>query len=400
MTRRIYIECGAAETRAAYFIDDEPVRFWFAPARGDEHLPRPPMNGDIFLGRVRSVSKALDGAFVDIDRGRDAFLPLKKGARPPVEGALVEVIVRRPQIGRKGAVVALNEAKAGASINADSGKPGAIRDPVDAAINAFAFASPQAAAVSGDEEVVVDDAATAKILREYGARLVTIKEDLFESSGAEEALATSLERQLMLDGGARLTIDETEGVTVIDVDSGAMAAEANRRLNDHANLAAAQAIPAELSRRNIGGRIVIDFLPPSDAQTCNALPVALKDRGKSLLKARYGKISPDGLFDLTLPRAEYSLLELASETCGADRVRPGRCFTIDWRAKAAIRALERALRLAPSAQLTLFAGGEIASYLTGRPQWSERVAARFGARFDMIYQPQFEERAFDVVERR
>lgn len=400
MKRRIYIEFGAAETRAACFIDDEPVRFFFGSARGDEHLPRPPMRGDVYLGRVRTVSKALDGAFIDIDRGRDAFLPLKKGARPPGEGALVEVIVRRPPIGLKGAVVALNEAKAGASTGADSPKPGAVGGLVDAAINAFVSVSPEVGAGGGDAEVVVDDAAAAKILRAYGARQVEIAEDLFETSGAEEALAASLERELSLDGGARLIFDETEGVAVIDVDSGAQAGETNRRLNDRVNLAAARAIPAEVSRRAIGGRVVVDFLPPSDRTAGEAVLAELKGRGSRLFKARYGKMSPDGLFDLTLPRADYSLLERASEPSGEDRLRAGRRFTTDWCAKAAIRALERALRIAPSARLTLRAGREISAYLASRPQWCERVAARFGARFDMIDQPQFGERAFDVVERR
>ncbi|MEZ5922647.1 MAG: hypothetical protein R3C60_15040 [Parvularculaceae bacterium] len=62
MTRRLLIESGAAETRAAFLAGDEPTHFWFGPARGDESLPHPPASGDLFAGRIRSVTKSLNGS--------------------------------------------------------------------------------------------------------------------------------------------------------------------------------------------------------------------------------------------------------------------------------------------------------------------------------------------------
>lgn len=394
MKRRILIECGAAETRAALLIDEEPVSFWFAPARGDEHLSRAPTAGDIYLGRVRSVSKALDGAFLDIGGDRDAFLPYRKSAFVPTEGMLIAVVIKRPAIGEKGAVVAVaNQSPGGPG---DKVRPGPLGAPVDAAINALASARLYGEPV----DVLVDDAAAARILADHASGPVLIDEDLFETYGAEEALAASLEHECSLPGGAHLIIDETEAATVVDVDAGAMAGTQTRQVNDKVNMFAAQAAPAELSRRAIGGRVVIDFLPPSSPAAQRNLQEALKRASRNMIEARFGRLSADGLLDLTMPRARRSLLDEATEPAAPrDWARAGRRFTCDWRAKAAIRALEARLRAAPSARLALAVGKAIGDYIAERPQWRERVAARFGARFDIIETLQLEERAFDVAER-
>ena len=107
MTRVLYIECGAAETRCALIIDDIVMRLWFAPARGDETLPRPAEAGDVYLGRVRTISKALNAAYVDIGEADDGFLQLKKGEKAPVEGARIIVSVKRPALGAKGSLLTL-----------------------------------------------------------------------------------------------------------------------------------------------------------------------------------------------------------------------------------------------------------------------------------------------------
>lgn len=65
MTPALLIECGAAETKAALVAGGEIVRFFFAPARGDEGLPRRLEAGDIVLGRIKKSAPALGGAIVD-----------------------------------------------------------------------------------------------------------------------------------------------------------------------------------------------------------------------------------------------------------------------------------------------------------------------------------------------
>lgn len=402
--KRILIECGAAETRAALVDGEEVLRFWFRPARGDEAWSRPPQVGECLLGRVRMVVKPLRGAFIDIGADRDGFLPFVGDASPISEGERSVFVVKRPAIGDKGPVLSLNwrQGRDGAEIEAvereaqTARKVGSFITPKDSAIVAFI------AADTFDrrdcELAIVDDAGAAALLREYGAD-VEIENCPFEKYTANEALEAAFDRIVALPGGARMTVDETEGLTVVDVDAGAAADGATGRLNDKVNLAAAKPLYFELSRRAIGGRVVVDFLPPSGAKARADLKDALREARRGVYDCRIGRLSEDGLFDLTAPREHLSLLEQATEPSGADWPRPGRRFTLDWQAKSAIRALERRLVCAPSARVRLIAQPAIAVFIAARPQWGARLAARFGARFDTVASEDLKDRRFDVVER-
>lgn len=410
MRRRLHIECGAAETRAACFIDDDPVRFFFAPARGDEHLPRPVEAGDVVLGRVRTISKSLHAAFVDIGEAEDGFLQAKASEALPVEGARLIVIVARPAIGSKGALISPHwrksfseDACVAIAARAETAAPPArLSDSRDPALWALAAAG----AAPGDA-VLVNDPAVAVLLREatersgVGRDAVAIAEASLRDIGVDDAIDAALERTVVVADGVRLTFDETEAMTVVDVDSGGAGAQARTALNDRVNAAAAAALFGELSRRGVGGRIIVDFPPPSNARARARLFDQLSQASRQYFPARLGKLSADGVFDLTAARTGASLLERASETAaGPGWLRRGRRLTLDWQAKAAIRSLEAQLQRALSARLTLAVDRTIEDYLASRPQWRDRLAARFGARFDIVGDLELEDRAFDVIERR
>lgn len=385
MKRRVLIECGAADTRAALLIGDEPVRFHFGCARGDEGEARAPAEGDLFAGRVRSVSRGMHAAFVDIGAGVDAFFPVGKRDKPPAEGALLAFIVRRPPIGDKGAVLAR-----GGSNGPLGDAPGPLGPPVDAAVIAY-----RAVATQKPDEVIVSDHEAAEAIRSC-APLIAVQPQPFEKADIDGSVDAALERQLSLEAGGRLFFDENEGLSVIDVDSAQALSDAPGRLNDRVNAAAAAAIPGELARRAIGGRVIIDFLPPSGAAARSALVDSLKKNAAALLDVRIGRLSADGLLDLNIRRDRRSLLEQACERFGAGEVRPGLRHTLDWRAKTAIRALERSLAAARSARMQLACGPALAAFIGARPQWARRAASKYGARFDIIEDASLANREFDV----
>lgn len=402
VTRRLIIECGAAETRAALLAGEDVIGFWFGPARGDETLPRPAQTGDIHSGRIRSILKPLAGAFVDLGEGRDGFLPFGKGAAP-VEGATVIVRVRRPALAGKGPLLSadwrkgLGEAAAAALMAQAEAMPGqgALGEPADAVVQAYVQGGVGGAPV----EVIVNDGAAAAVLRAHGAARVSVEPAPFQTYAAEEALASALCREVALPGGARLIVDETAGGAVIDIDAASAADGASGRLGDKVNRAAALAIPGELARRAIGGRVVIDFLPPSDAEARGKLLETLKRAAKGVCEARFGRLSADGLFDLTAPRTRLSLLEEACEPAGGDWPVPGRRFTLDWQAKEATGALERILAARPKARARLVVGAAIGACLRERrPQWTARLMARYGARFAIEEDGGREERSYSALE--
>lgn len=377
MTLTLAIACGAAETTGALLAGGGIVRFFFAPARGDESLPRAPEAGDIVLARIKTAAPALGGAFADIGADADAFLPASRSEKAPAEGVSLVLGVRRPALGGKGAVLQADwkqglSPQRSAALAASAGLPRLLSQSFDPA-----FMIARRAAAFGVEAIVVNRPEAQRALAAEGiaadcdeARLADI--DL------EDALSEALEPVIPLGGGARVILAETAGGAVIDVDAGA-AANAARKPNDVVNERAAQRLFADLSRRAIGGRVIVDFLPPSSPARRQAL-VKMLDAGAGFYERRLGKLAPDGLLDLTAPRRDLSLLERASEEAGEGFVRAGRRLTLDWTAKRAIAAVEARLARHPRLTLALGAGAALARYLEEKPQWLTRLAERYGAR--------------------
>ncbi len=398
MTRRLFIECGAAETRAALVDGDEAVKFWFAPARGDEAAAIAVEEGDIRLARVRSCSTPLGGAFVDIGEEADAFLPTAKNQSPPVEGAKTIVRVKRSALGRKGAVVDLDwrrglspgAQQAAEACAANASTPCALLPPADPAMKLARIG-----AAFKPAEIVADDSVALTALGNLTP--VVVDETAVIEADIQGAIEESLSRHVGFSGGGRLTIDETEALVAVDVDLAGRADASQRHANDLANKAAVARLFRELSKRGIGGRIVVDFPPPTSPAARRDLLEGLTALDADIFPRRIGKLAPDGLLDLTAPRREKSLLERATEPAGEGWARAGRRLTIDWQAKAAIGALERALRRSRARRLTLLASEDLAAYLTGRETWLGRLRERYGARFTIETRPQMKERSFDVA---
>lgn len=399
--RRLVIECGVAETRAALFDADEAVKFWFGPARGDETAPRAVEEGDICFGKVKTVSKPLAGAFVDIGARVDAFLPLAKGETAPIEGARLIVGVKRPALAPKGAVLVLTwrrglAAAAQRAIEEDARIGDGPRVLGSQADPAVAFAR-KASAFKADE-IIIDRADGAAALSGSG---IAARIDLraVDEAGLSSEIDSALARDIPLPGGGRMVIDETEALTAIDVDMGGLADNSRSSANDAVNKAAAGRLFRELARRAIGGRIVIDFLPPSSPRARSELLEWLTRADADLFPRRAGRLAPDGLFDMTAPRREASLLERATEPAGKDLVRQGRRETLDWRGKAAVFALERQLRRSPSAFFELLAAPGVAAYLSAQTTWIDRLQERYGARVTIVECKELGERRFDIAQR-
>ena len=395
--KTLIIECGVAETRGALLENGEVREFLFAPARGDEHLPRPAVAGDIYLGRVKSIVKSINGAFVDIGEAQEAFIPFTEKTEKPNEGASVIIRVRRPALGGKGAVLSLDwrkglsddEAKA-VQTSSGSVKPGQrLNASTDAAV-AIARRFPRV-------NFVIDSAGANALKAAMPGISVAIGENLFEQSQAEEALEAALERIAPLHGGGRMIFDQTEGPCIIDIDAGAASGGSSKPVNDAINRSATAKLGRELSRRGIGGRIVVDFLPPSSDAARKTLLSAMKKIAQAL-GGRAGGLSKDGLFDMTLPRTKLSLLERATETGGDGWPVAGRRFTLDWTAKEAVRKLECALARAPSSRPRLVVSQDLRDYLNAHDRWIARLIKKYSARFSIDADETRESRTYDLAE--
>ena len=385
----LVIECGVAATRAARIENGRAARLWFGPARGDEREDDAPTAGRRFAGRVRSVNRALNAAFVDIGADVEAFLPLGKTHGPPiVEGALISVKIKAAPRQDKGALVKYLDAAPPLD------RPGRLPPFLDAALDAAA------ALGEGAARIIVDDGGASAALRaavsmpvEHETRSVA----LFERYGAERALEEAFERVAPLRGGGRLVIDEAQALTAIDVDTGGLEASSPARLREKIAFAAADEAVFQIVLRNIGGHVAVDFPSIGDK--------AGKARFRNHLAAAVGRIegagafgfSKSGLFCFTAPHKEDSLLERFTQT-GPAGPAPGRRFTTDWLARTALRTLEHRLRAAPQSRLKLRLGAEIYARIAARPAWTARLRERCGPHFELAEDKKLEECGFDLVE--
>ena len=120
---------------------------------------------------------------------------------------------------------------------------------------------------SGDvDELVVNNAEIYKVLCEKEnnderIKLYTGTIPVFTEYCAEGQFRKALSKKVWLKSGGFLIIDETEALTVIDVNTGKYTGKKNRsRTFLTTNMEAAEEAARQIRLRNLGGIIIIDFI--------------------------------------------------------------------------------------------------------------------------------------------
>lgn len=142
---------------------------------------------------------------------------------------------------------------------------------------------------------------------------------MMEKYGVEAAIRSTLDRRAPLPGGGYLVIDDTEAMTVIDVNSGRNVGRGGNRLEDtvtKTNLEAAVEVVRQLRLRDIGGIVIIDFIDMDDADNRKAVKAALdaelaRDRTRTFVV----DISPLGLVEMTRQNISDGPREVMTEVC-------------------------------------------------------------------------------------
>ncbi|HZD71591.1 MAG TPA: Rne/Rng family ribonuclease, partial [Actinomycetes bacterium] len=142
---------------------------------------------------------------------------------------------------------------------------------------------------------------------------------LFEQYRVAEQIHKALERKVWLPSGGSLVIDQTEAMTVIDVNTGKYVGKSNLEETVVAtNLEAAEEIVRQLRLRDIGGIIIIDFIDMLFEKNQQAVVDRLRSAlAKDKTKSQVMEVSPLGLVQMTRKRVSGGLLDSFSETCPA-----------------------------------------------------------------------------------
>ncbi len=142
-------------------------------------------------------------------------------------------------------------------------------------------------------------------------------EPLFEAFGIENTISRLLARKVWLRSGGYIIIDQTEALTVIDVNTGKYVGKRNlEETITRTNLEAAEEIAYQVRLRNIGGIIIIDFIdmnkPSNREKVYKKLESELR---KDRVKTTISKISELGLIEMTRKRTTDSITRLITEPC-------------------------------------------------------------------------------------
>jgi ribonuclease G len=141
--------------------------------------------------------------------------------------------------------------------------------------------------------------------------------DLFEYFHIESAIHEALSRKVWLKCGGYLVFDETEALTVIDVNTGKFTGKNEQEDTIlKTNLEAAAVIGRQIRLRNIGGIILIDFIDMKETSHKEMVISFLKevvslDRSKVVVEGMTGL----GLVEMTRKKVRGSLRKAITKAC-------------------------------------------------------------------------------------
>ena len=149
------------------------------------------------------------------------------------------------------------------------------------------------------------------------------KEPLFEASGVDAEIRSTLDRRVDLPSGGYLVFDYAEAFTVIDVNTGRFVGSrgksAQGRLEDTIvknNLEAVKEVVHQLRLRDIGGIIVIDFIDMANPKNRETVEEALRSElERDRTKTYVVEISPLGLVEMTRQNITDGPREILTERC-------------------------------------------------------------------------------------
>ncbi len=140
---------------------------------------------------------------------------------------------------------------------------------------------------------------------------------LFDLYDIDIEISRSLDRKIWLKSGGYIVLDEAEALVVIDVNTGRFVGK--KDLEDtilKTNLEAVREIAHQLSIRNCGGIIIVDFIDmEKESHREKVLQALTEELSKDRAKTHVMGMSSLGLVEMTRKRIRPSLLRTLCEPC-------------------------------------------------------------------------------------
>ena len=193
--------------------------------------------------------------------------------------------------------------------------------------------------------IIVDEQQTAEKVRDFLAiamprtgapvEIYDANEPIFHKYGIEEEMERLYDRQVPLPSGASLSIDSTEALVAIDVNSGRFRAIDDAEESAYrVNIEAAEEIARQLRLRDLGGLILCDFIDMRYEKNRRgverALREALKDHKE---RAKCLRMSQFGIIEMTRQRMRPAIKRNIYKDCphcrGSGLIKTAESITLD-----------------------------------------------------------------------
>jgi len=177
------------------------------------------------------------------------------------------------------------------------------------------------------DQLVIDSAEEHKSILKYLAtyapefrsrvKLYRGEEPIFDHFEIESEIEKAMERKVWLKKGGYITIDQTEALVAIDVNTGRFTGKKSQEETIlKTNVEAAAEIARQLRLRDLGGIIVLDFIDMEDEANRKQVSDLLRQhlrRDRSRTKSF--AVSELGLIEMTRQRQRPSLANFFNEDC-------------------------------------------------------------------------------------
>jgi ribonuclease G len=249
----------------------------------------------------------------------------------------------------------------------------ALRDEVDGTVN----------------RILIDDRSALAVARTYAERAMPGmaakiepymgSSPLFEHFGIEDEIAQLSSPRVALPSGGWITVESTEALTAIDVNSGSYVDSGGlEETSLKVNLEAAEAIGRQLRLRGIGGLIVIDFIHVENKDNIARVLAALEAAcAKGRVPCQILGMSEFGLVEMTRKRVREPLAKRLTENCRRCDGH-GRRKTVEAVAVDMLRQVERAAAGAPGRPVVLRAAPVMVRWLEAHEQEIRSALSRRG----------------------
>ena len=193
------------------------------------------------------------------------------------------------------------------------------------------------------------------------------KDPLFCKYGLDEEIARINSREVPLQGGGSLVIDQTEALVAIDVNSGNFRTDGSAEDSAHKlNQIAAREIARQLRLRDLGGVVVNDFIDMRKDKNRRSVERTLRESVKrDRARTKILRTSPFGLIEMTRQRVRPSLKRSVYRECptccGSGLVKSAESMAID-----VIRKLIMGSQLDKIARISVTVEEHVASYLNNK----------------------------------